>query len=378
MCCQRHSMESGGAVYAPCFSETIFLDTCTCLCNMLLRMFCRTNSDGNAVSFDTLFDNDHSLSVCHDDSFADAFGKRRMAPSGETVSMVRRKMPWDCRAVLCRFSSQSVRRISGWRRNALHASKTALHGEKLLCVCYGGGPAFLLGLLGNVPCRSAIFWLIFSANILSNAVLCTLLFRFHPLKNDVSERKTITPVSAEMLVDCTSGAGKLLLKLCGVILCFSAWIGMADAAGLFRICREWTMKIELPFSGSDLLRCVLEISNCAALSMPMRWRVPVLAALLSFGGICVILQIRAVVGTSLSMKLLITVRLLCGLLSGGICAVGLHFLPIPITETVVSVSAVSQVSRNSIVPSVLLLCMMLFVFREESFLHNHKKIREIA
>ena len=237
---------------------------------------------------------------------------------------------------------------------------------------------FLLGLLGNVPCRSAIFWLIFSANILSNAVLCTLLFRFHPLKNDVSERKTITPVSAEMLVDCTSGAGKLLLKLCGVILCFSAWIGMADAAGLFRICREWTMKIELPFSGSDLLRCVLEISNCAALSMPMRWRVPVLAALLSFGGICVILQIRAVVGTSLSMKLLITVRLLCGLLSGGICAVGLHFLPIPITETVVSVSAVSQVSRNSIVPSVLLLCMMLFVFREESFLHNHKKIREIA
>ncbi len=72
-----------------------------------LRMFCRTNSDGNAVSFDTLFDNDHSLSVCHDDSFADAFGKRRMAPSGETVSMVRRKMPWDCRAVLCRFFSVS-------------------------------------------------------------------------------------------------------------------------------------------------------------------------------------------------------------------------------------------------------------------------------
>ena len=255
---------------------------------------------------------------------------------------------------------------------------TKKDGEKLLCVCYGGGPAFLLGLLGNVPCRSAIFWLIFSANILSNTVLCTLLFRFHPLKNDVSERKAITPVSAEMLVDCTSGAGKLLLKLCGVILCFSAWIGMADAAGLFRICREWTMKIELPFSGSDLLRCVLEISNCAALSMPMRWRVPVLAALLSFGGICVILQIRAVVGTSLSMKLFITVRLLCGLLSGGICAVGLYFLPIPITETVVSVSAVPQVSGNSIVPSVLLLCMMLFVFREESFLHNHKKIREIA
>ena len=134
---------------------------------------------------------------------------------------------------------------------------TKKDGEKLLCVCYGGGPAFLLGLLGNVPCRSAIFWLIFSANILSNTVLCTLLFRFHPLKNDVSERKAITPVSAEMLVDCTSGAGKLLLKLCGVILCFSAWIGMADAAGLFRICREWTMKIELPFSGSDFLRCVL-------------------------------------------------------------------------------------------------------------------------
>ena len=44
--------------------------------------------------------------------------------------------------------------------------------SRLLCVCYGGGPAFLLGLLGTVSCRRTCFLLIFSANLFANLLLC--------------------------------------------------------------------------------------------------------------------------------------------------------------------------------------------------------------
>ncbi|MFR6495106.1 MAG: hypothetical protein ACLUOF_00730 [Ruminococcus sp.] len=228
MCCQRHSMESGGAVYAPCFSETIFLDTCTCLCNMLCVCFAEQIQmemrSALTRCLTTIIPSLYAMMI-----LSQMLLKARMAPSGETVSMVRRKClgiaePYFAVFLLSQFAGYPVGAGMLCTLVKQHCI-TKKDGEKLLCVCYGGGPAFLLGLLGNVPCRSAIFWLIFSANILSNAVLCTLLFRFHPLKNDVSERKTITPVSAEMLVDCTSGAGKLLLKLCGVILCFLHGLG---------------------------------------------------------------------------------------------------------------------------------------------------------
>ena len=46
----------------------------------------------------------------------------------------------------------------------------------LCCVCYGGGPAFLLGILGEFPQRVPCFWLIFCANLLANLLLAAYSF----------------------------------------------------------------------------------------------------------------------------------------------------------------------------------------------------------
>ena len=58
--------------------------------------------------------------------------------------------------------------------------------SRLLCVCYGGGPAFLLGLLGTVSCRRTCFLLIFSANLFANLLLCFLLFHRKPISPPVN------------------------------------------------------------------------------------------------------------------------------------------------------------------------------------------------
>lgn len=235
---------------------------------------------------------------------------------------------------------------------------------RLLWVCYGGGPAFLLGLLGNVPHQSRVFLLIFGANVLSNLLLTCLLFRRHPVQLRQNKQAAIRPADASLLVQCTADAGRTLLKLCGIILCFSAVCAVLDALGLFLLLTISAQKLSSAVSVSDITKSVLEITNAATLSLPFSIRIPVFAALLSFGGLCVILQIRAVAGDVVPMKHFIAWRCVAAVFSAVCCTVGIRFLPDIPDETTAVVSNV-VVSRNPIFPTCMLLVMMLLVFREE-------------
>ena len=242
--------------------------------------------------------------------------------------------------------------------------------SRLLCVCYGGGPAFLLGLLGTVSCRRTCFLLIFSANLFANLLLCFLLFHRKPISPPVNGNNAIAPFSAQMLTFAVTSAGRTLLKLCGMILCFAALTGIFQAAGLFRCCTALMQQLGVSFPLADLVRSVLEISNCVELPLPVSLRIPVLAGLLSFGGVCVLLQICAVTGKTISVGKLIWARGFTGLLSGGICAAVLHFFPIAVSEQVLTTSAVPQTAAHPVFPILMLLCMMLLVFREEQKLQR--------
>ena len=93
-----------------------------------------------------------------------------------------------------------------------------------------------------------------------------------------------------MLTFAVTSAGRTLLKLCGMILCFAALTGIFQAAGLFRCCTALMQQLGVSFPLADLVRSILEISNCVELPLPVPLRIPVLAGLLSFGGVCVLLQ----------------------------------------------------------------------------------------
>ncbi len=250
--------------------------------------------------------------------------------------------------------------------------------ERLLCVCYGGGPAFLLGLLGDIPSRMPIAGVMYGSILLTNLLFAAILFRKDPIVSHAKREDTAVSVSAQMLVGCTASAGKTLLKLCGVILSFSAVCGILQASGLFHILDVAAEKAEIPFPCSDMLCCFLEISNCTTLSIPFLWRIPFLTTLLSFGGVCVLLQVQAVIGDCFSMKKAVFCRIAAGVISGILCGISLCVLPISLPNGAVMASAVPQATSRSIFPVLMLLCMMLLVFREEYALQNHKKNREIA
>lgn len=235
---------------------------------------------------------------------------------------------------------------------------------RLLWVCYGGGPAFLLGLLGSVPHRSQTFLLIFGANVFVNFLLTCLLFRRHPIQLRQNNQTAMRPADSSLLIQCTADAGRTLLKLCGIILCFSAVCAVLDALGLFQLLTTCAQRFSISFPVTTTAKSILELTNATALSLPFRLRIPVLAALLSFGGICVVLQVRAIVGDIVPMKQFIFWRCVAAGLSAAVCAVGVHFLPNVSDETTVAIST-AVVSRNPVFPTCMLLVMILLVCREE-------------
>lgn len=226
--------------------------------------------------------------------------------------------------------------------------------EKLLCVCYGGGPAFLLGLLGN-GCTRYIFWVIFLAQIAANHVVCFFLFRRSPCPS-VVETSTYTPFSAAVLVESVVSAGTSLLQLCAIMLCFSIFSTVPDALGLYD---------HLPSAYVPLFQSVLEVSNLVQVSLSCPERYLAFTGLLSFGGCCVLLQIRAVISDVIPMRHFFQMRIATALISTVIAAICFwRYCPTPQEHTVAVSAPIVSLTHDSALTSGLLLLMILLLLAE--------------
>lgn len=238
--------------------------------------------------------------------------------------------------------------------------------RRLSCVCYGSGPAFLLVLLGSCTGQLSLFSLLFSSNVLANLILTVVLFRRKPIIYRDDKRTKLLPLTGEMLFNATAEAGKTLLRLCGIILCFAAGIGLLRGVGCFQWVDFLCSKAGLSSSGSIVLESLLEVTNATSLAMPAAFRLPLLAGLLSFGGICVLMQVCIAGGSAVAMRFLFPARLAAALLSALLCFLGMRLFPELKTaaEPVMASAAAVEIQPAGVFPSVMLVIMMLFVFRE--------------
>lgn len=237
---------------------------------------------------------------------------------------------------------------------------------RLLCVCYGSGPAFLLGLLGALPCRSRLFLMIFAAQLISNLLLVLILFRRHPVVLPPQKDQRVQPVTASMLVQSTTQAGKSLLRLCGIILCFSAFCAILEELHFFHFFKILAQRLSISFPITTIVQSILEVSNTATMSLPFSIQIPVFAGLLSFGGFCVILQVRAAAGTIFRLRLFLLCRIFTGLLSALLCRIGLLLFSwdFPVAEAVSATCTSYQVQHSAYFPVCMLLVMMVLLFYE--------------
>lgn len=245
--------------------------------------------------------------------------------------------------------------LHGMRRQGILTEKQE---RRMLGVCFGCGPGFLLGTVcGRLPMQAGL-WMMFSVS-LPNLIVFLILARDEVLPKQMQSNRN---AGAALLTGSVESAASAMLKICGMVIGVGAVLGILEQMGVFDLIgRTFPAPLELTVT---FLKTVSEVS-CITEFMQNGGSLPMAAALLSFGGLCVHLQAAAICEGNLSWIRFWAVRILCSMMAYGICRIGMLFLFRGIQSASLTV-AEPVLSGESAVPGVCLLMMSAMLLQRSA------------
>lgn len=231
---------------------------------------------------------------------------------------------------------------------------------RLAGVCFGSGPAFVLSLVGtalypNTPAGS----LLFLSGMLANLILAIL---FRPEKPDAAAVPTMPVLPFSLaVVSATRAAASGLCGMCGMILLFR--LLLAPLPGLLPDVLSADVKAGI--------LSLLEISSITRMPVMQLSLLPVVCGLLSFGGICVFMQLLASGGNWMHKAEFLAMRLLAALLSAGLCRLAAPFWMRNVAVSVFAGTIHITQSATPLLP--ILLVLMTFMILSQKKLDNSTK-----
>lgn len=244
--------------------------------------------------------------------------------------------------------------------------------EHMLSYCYLAGPAFICGIAGiglfsDIKIGVIIFASVVGANFLFAAL--TGLGREIPPK---SRQKAKLNLSADCLVKSICGGAEGMLSICAVIVFFSSIICILDRLNIIAAAAALISRIS-GLNNADstaAAKAFVEISNISSLTGGNYRLIPLAAALLSFGGICVIMQTLGFVRGVLSTKRFYINRIILMIISYFLCKILIAVFNI---DSVYAIAPRGIVYRqNSPIPAVFLLIMTILLLSNISMEKNKK------
>ena len=177
---------------------------------------------------------------------------------------------------------------------------TEEQAKRLTCFLFVPSPAFVITAVGGGLLNSAYSGvLLWESCIIASLVITVVGCRVKQVKSAA----TMSPLSVQSMnfTEGVASACQLMLQICGMVVLFRVVIGFLPL-------------LSLPVGISDWVAGILEVTNgCVVMS---RYGLPVLAAVLGFGGISAHWQIKGLAGELLpSYSRYSWVRVLQGLLS---------------------------------------------------------------
>ncbi len=221
--------------------------------------------------------------------------------------------------------------------------------EIMSCYCYASGPSFVIGLVGITMFSSKLIGIIiFLANFFSNAAIAIVLNRVVRIPNINNSSKLKTKVS---VVDSVQSASKSLFLICSMIVMFASIIGILKGFNLFNI-----IKFDiLPF---------LEITYVVDMTVISADVIPLISALISFGGICVLFQLKAL-SRGLSLKYILVSRFPAFFLSALFARIMINIFDIKIhaaaADAYISGKSIGFTDAKSYMPAILMIIMMFIL-----------------
>ena len=225
-------------------------------------------------------------------------------------------------------------------------SITEDEAKRMLCVCIGCGPGFLFGTVcRGLPVRAAL-WMLLSVSLPNLLCAAVLLRKIRP-----ETQRTERLHGARLLTESVETAAGAMLRICGMVLAMAGCMAVAEGLGLFGL------SAMLHPGAPPFLRAMLEVSCLVEWSGGL----PMAAALLTFGGICVHLQVASVSGGLLPWAKFWAVRLLCSGMAYALCSLGMPYLFREVQSAALMYGAAPEQRQAHWLPGACLLVMSVLV-----------------
>lgn len=231
--------------------------------------------------------------------------------------------------------------------------------EKLSHICFCSGPAFICGVVGNALYGNVrIGIIVFVCILLGNIFSAIVTAPFRNVRNQTCKADLKVRFNAEILTNSVSSSAKSIIDICGMTLAFSAFTLIISQIGI----TEKIVAVISEITGlngeisQSVIMSVFEISNIATLPTENYSLLPLICGLLSFGGICVLLQVSAISGGRLKVFPFLTVRFFSALVSCLVCLMTMKLFPQWFIVETVTFKAFSS-NGGSYVPSLALIAM---------------------
>lgn len=158
---------------------------------------------------------------------------------------------------------------------------TREQAARLQCVCVNAGFGFPINAVGAalLGTRSAgrLLFIAVTAAALLLLPACRL-----PLRGSPAQTRPIPPLVQASPLESVAGSARAMLTVCGLVALFSGLGGALESCAL-------------PPAAVTALCCLTEVTT-GCLRIAGRCPLPLLAAVIAFGGLCVHLQVAALAG----------------------------------------------------------------------------------
>lgn len=187
--------------------------------------------------------------------------------------------------------------------------------SRLMCCCYGSGPSFVIGtaglqVFGSAAAGGVIFAACFSASLLTAIVVCRA---GKPIQLSGSE--TCADLSADCFIASIDSGARVMYTVCTMSVAFAAVTAVLNVFGVTGLAGWLLGGLGLGDNSERLLPALLEVTRVREL-VPGGISASLCAAALSFGGVCVLLQVTALTGGQFSLRPLLISRVPAALVSG--------------------------------------------------------------
>jgi hypothetical protein len=232
------------------------------------------------------------------------------------------------------------------------------------CFCYMGGPAYFCGIVSVTLFGNIKFGLlIFAVTLITNFTVAVLSAKTRPLP---PPKKVYcgASISVKNFLSAVKDGGVSILIMCGIIVFFSTFTCLLEKLGFIAFFGGACTRL-FGLSANDgtaLIRSIIEINNVRSFTPGDLSTLPLISALLTFGGICVILQMYQFAADYIKTGLFFVYRAFGAVLAYALTAAALHFFPQYLSVSAEILSVSPALTKGSFTPVASLMIMLILLF----------------